>query len=93
MKHGHLFRHQNLYVPSPARAPAGTLRMLRPATPLTLHVPACGLSVSLRPHTARARPLPPRLHAFRAFTGSDIALLCIWGLYMLQLVHAALEER
>ena len=66
--------------------------MHRPGTPPTLHVPACSLSVSLRPHTAHARPLPPRLHAFRAFTGGDIALLCIWGLYVLQLVHAALEE-
>ena len=67
--------------------------MLRPGTPLTLHVPACGLSVSLRPHTTHARRPPPRLHAFRAFTGADVALLCIWGLYVLQLVHAALEER
>ena len=67
--------------------------MLRPGTPLTLHAGMCSLSVSLRPHTAHARRAPPRLHAFRAFTGADVALLCIWGLYVLQLVHAALEER
>lgn len=66
--------------------------MLRDDTPLTLHMPACGLSVSLRAHAMRTRAPPPRLHAFRAFTGADAALLCIWGLYMLQLVHAALEE-
>lgn len=67
--------------------------MLRPGMPLTLHVPACGLSVSLRPHAKRTHAAPPRLHGFRAFTGSDVALLCIWGLYMLHLVHAALGER
>ena len=54
--------------------------------------PACALP----PHVVRARRphthAHPRLHASCVFTGSDIALLCIWGLYMLQLVHAALEE-
>jgi hypothetical protein len=67
--------------------------MLRDGTPLSVHAPACGLSVSLRQHALRTRAPPLRLHAFRVFTGSDIALLCIWGLYMLLLVHAALEER
>jgi hypothetical protein len=66
--------------------------MLHHSTPLTLHVPACGLSVSLRPRAKRTLAAAPRLHAFRVFTCVDIALLCIWGLYMLQLVHAALEK-
>lgn len=74
------------------------MREYKTGAPEPVHamLPACVrlnlAACPLRPHAVLARTPHPRLHTPRAFTGSDIALLFIWGLYMLQLVHAALEE-
>lgn len=57
--------------------------MLRPSMPPGLPAPAHTLTVSAHPHA---------VHESALFSGLDVALLCIWGLYMLVLVHAALCE-
>ena len=45
----------------------------------TLHVPVQGIVQR------------PGVHGVPLSTGWDIPLLCMWGLYMLQILHAALQ--